>query len=230
MPSQTVKLLLIIAGMLALGGCVMPSDYGYVRPDGGYYNAPGGYYVGEGYDNGYYDNGYYGDDGYYGGYYGNCAGGCGSVSIGVGYGYGYPGYGYGYGYPYYGGGYYDYHHHRHDDGDHDGDDHDGHGHWSHGHGGGHDDSDSGGFDRGAHGGHGNVPWRDPGPVPAPHGGERSHQSANGNGFPQARFDQPRMPERGAFTPPNFARPAPVMRAEHAMPAPSRHRDTRIDQQ
>ncbi|HET6913945.1 MAG TPA: hypothetical protein VFH71_11480 [Rhodanobacteraceae bacterium] len=111
-----MKIALLAAGLLLLGGCVMPPDY--VRTEG-YYPA--------GYDQGYYgDGGYYGDDDP--GYYGGCVN-CGSVSVGIGYGYpgygyGYGGYGYGYGGYGYGGypysGYY-----RHDHDDHDG-------HWDHG--------------------------------------------------------------------------------------------------
>lgn len=108
-----MKIALLAAGLLLLGGCVMPPDY--VRSDG----SPGGY------DQGYYDGGgYYGDDGYYGG----CVN-CGSVSIGIGYGY--PGYGYGYGGYGYGG--YPYSGYDGRDWNHGGSDHGDRNHWTGGH-------------------------------------------------------------------------------------------------
>jgi hypothetical protein len=118
---MNLKLFLLAASLLALGGCVAPG-YDYVRP---------GYSGADGYDDGgYYTGGYYdGAGGYYSDYYDGC---CypGGVSIGVGVGYGYPGYyawgNYPYGYYGYYGYYYDHgHHHHHHHGDHDGDDHHG---------------------------------------------------------------------------------------------------------
>jgi len=144
-----MKIMLLAAALLFLGGCVMPPEY--VRSDAGYYAAPTGYYAESDYDNGYYDgSGYYDDGGYYGGYgegydEGDCVN-CGSLSIGVGYGYpsyGYGGYGYGgYGYGGYGYGRGRYPHsgghHDHGHGEHGG-------HWSHG------GSDHGDSDHGSHG-------------------------------------------------------------------------------
>ncbi len=105
---MNMKLSLLAASLVALGGCVAPGYY--VQPDG--YYSDGYYYDEGGYDSAYYDGCCY----------------SGSVSIGFGYGYGYPGY-YGYPYDYYGGYYYyDRYHHHHGDWDgHHGDDH-----WNHG--------------------------------------------------------------------------------------------------
>ena len=103
---MNMKLSLLAASLVALGGCVAPG-YDYVQPD---YAGSGGYYSG-----GYYD----GTGGYYSDYYDGCCDPA-SVSIGFGYGYGYPGY-YDWGsypYGYYGGYYdYDYYHHHHGDWD-----------------------------------------------------------------------------------------------------------------
>ena len=102
---MNMKLSLLAASLVALGGCVAPG-YDYVQPD---YAGAGGYYSG-----GYYD----GVGGYYSDYYDGCCDPA-SVSIGFGYGYGYPGY-YDWGnypYGYYYGGYYDYYHHHHGDWD-----------------------------------------------------------------------------------------------------------------
>lgn len=132
-----MKLLLLAASLVLLGGCVAPGYY--VQPD---YSGGGGYYSG-----GYYgSDGYYGSGGYYPDYYGGCCASSG-VSIGYGYDYGYPGY-YGWsGYPYRYGGYYghDGHYRRHGDHDRDGHrhgDHDRNGHhWDkHDHDGDHQDS------------------------------------------------------------------------------------------
>lgn len=118
---MNLKLFLLAASLLALGGCVAPG-YDYVRPG---YSGSAGYY-----DGGYYTGGHYDGGGYYSDYYDGC---CypGGVSIGVGVGYGYPGY-YAWGnypYNYYGyngyyyNGYYHGHGHHHHHGDHDEDDH-----------------------------------------------------------------------------------------------------------
>lgn len=118
---MNLKLSLVAASLLALGGCVAPG-YDYVRPG---YADTGGYY-----DGGYYTGGYYDSaGGYYSDYYDGCCYPAG-VSIGVGVGYGYPGYytwgNYPYGYYGYNGYYYDHGHHHHH-GDHDWDDHGDHG-------------------------------------------------------------------------------------------------------
>lgn len=140
-----MKLLLLAASLVVLGGCVA-SDYDYVRPD---YSGTG--YYDDGYGGGYDGSGYYGSS-YYPEYYGGC---CGSVGVSIGYGYG--GYGYGYpgpyGYPYgyytYPNGYYYGHHGDHHDHHHDG------GGWDGGGSGDHDDDDPA------------QPWRQPDHPPMP---------------------------------------------------------------
>jgi hypothetical protein len=176
-----MKLPLLAASLLALGGCVAPGYY--VQPD----YSGGGYYD----DSGYYGGGYYeGSDGYYPGYDDGC---CGSASVSIGYGYGYGGYGYGYGgygygypgyygwsgypngYGYYGGGYYGggyYGRGGHGRGGHDrgGHDRDGHHGGDGGHGGDHHHGQW-------HGDHvdgavqrwpSDQRWRDPDRAPIPH--------------------------------------------------------------
>lgn len=226
-----MKFALLAIGLIALGGCVMDPDYGYVRPDAGY---------------AYYPDGAYGSDYYGDGYYGAC-GSCGSVSIGVGYGYGgyptygypaydyggYPGYGYG-GYPYggytvYGGypyGYYG-HSHGHHDHDHHGHDHHDYDHHDHGdhhdhdehHGhGGHDDHDWNHH----HSGPDNpspLAWREPEHVPAPYRAELT-----GRGMLQTpiyRAPAPRLasPARNSGSAsPRPARESPHVRPTWAPPA------------
>ena len=111
---MNLKLSLLAASLLALGGCVAPG-YDYVQPD---YAGAGGYYSG-----GYYDGG-----GYYSGYYDGC---CYPAGVSIGVGVGYPGYHawgnypynyYGYNGYYYNGYYYNHGHHHHHHGDDDGDD------------------------------------------------------------------------------------------------------------
>ncbi|HET9836439.1 MAG TPA: hypothetical protein VFP88_08875 [Rhodanobacteraceae bacterium] len=169
-----MKLLLIAASLVLLGGCVAPGYY--VQPD---YPGGGGYY-----GDGYYESsgGYYPD--YYGG---NSAG----LSIGYGYGYGDPGY-YGWGsYPYgyngyYGsyGGYYGYGRYHHGDGHHHGDHHHGGHDWDgHGH---HRDSGWNGGD--PHDGRTDArPWRKPDRAPIPF---REEAMRTGGSAPQPRMISP----------------------------------------
>lgn len=200
-----MKLLLLAAAMLALGGCVAP-----------------GYYVQPDHAGGYYGSGYYEGSGYYPDYYDGCCGSAG-LSIDYGYGYGYPGY-YGWdNYPYYGGYYGSYYyghggHHRHGHHDHDGH-HDGHWdgrHWDGDHHGRHhDDHWQGGHTDGA------VErwpsarqWQDPDRAPVP---RRDAFAAPRWSAPRPQVTAPEVTEH--FTPRTTAHSQPG--ASGRGPAPAR---------
>jgi hypothetical protein len=169
---MNMKLPLLAASLVALGGCVAPG-YDYVQPD----YAGGGYYSG-----GYYD----GIGGYYSDYYDGCCG-PNSVSIGFGYGYGYPGYYDWGGYPYdYYGGYYNYDRYHHHHGDWDGD-HGGHHDWDdhHGNHGGYDVHVDPAVQRWPD----KQPWRIPDHPRVPHW---NTMTRSGGQAPQPQFSSPRF--------------------------------------
>lgn len=170
-----MKLLLLAASLVLLGGCVAPGYY--VQPD---YSAAGGYY-GDGY--------YEGSGGYYPGYYDGCCSSAG-VSIGYGYGYGYPTYGWGsdpFGYYGYYGGYYDYGRYRHGGHHHGGHHWDGHGH--HG---------DGGWNGGGGDHSGARPWRQPDHPPIP---MRNEAMRTGDSALQQRLISPDI---APHSPPRFS--------------------------